>query len=701
MARLPVITANPQIPAATAQPRVDAEAQGLPYRQAAAGALRFADQTFDWAEKEKELRDFVDVTERVSTAARQLADAKDELDKDPDYRTRSERFQKKAAEIYQGLGSELNGRSAARFKSQFGQMSLQSELSVRHQARRDEIEDAAVKLQGSVDQLVTQAGNARTDGERQAYLDQAQGLVDQAQQAGVLTPAQHRRMSRDFLSRFSESVVQGLIRTNPGAALQQLGNPEFQPHLDPVRREALKNAAQARLEHLGAMGRAELRAEAADLVQSYNQGIRPEDAEKRIAAIKAADPRLGKRIETAARVFDQQEEFLAKTPSEQQQDILRLRQKEEGGGLGTEERLFLRRAEQAYRQAATELLRDPFLASLKYNTAARDLAVAGESDPTKAAAARDLSLDWQEKQGIPDYRRTAITDTQAKAIVAELASLEGQARADRLKAIEQAYGRHWSVVRRQLQAEAKVDNRIPGFELMLEQPSTPAGAAARVTISEAATLKDEDLFKIVPKDVVNDLRKRTTETMADFTRSLVNGTGGGQKAAQYNDLIVRRAAQLKAANNLDSQEAVDRAFREVIGEHYAFIRDGASTLRVPKTIDGVGIQPATVQHNLEAVRAGLAGLDLVVPPDLAPGVSDDASKATFVQRLQRFGRWEVERGGNAAVLMYEANGRLQPVRTKDGQPVRVPFAAPAMPGATSLRGPDAPGPHNNWGIASP
>lgn len=680
MARLPVIQASQPLPAVGGRARMDEGTIAADTAAAAESARRAADRLLGFAEKQKAVQDTIELSKASSQAMRELDDYRVELDKDGDYATKAARFEQKSKEVREKHAARFGGETQARFLASFENTSISMENSVRHAARRDEVEQGRVEIRTANEDLVGKAAVARTPAERDAILAQVDGNLQEAVRTGIMTAAQHKSERRAVLSKFDEAQAQALIRTNPGGAIAALGSEQFK-YLDPVRRELLKSQAQQRIETLGATARAEARVDATDLIAGFRSDIPPADAEARIAAIKRVDPKLADRVAAEARTASTLSAFRSKPLLEQQQTMRGLDDKARNGGLTGEERSSYLRMQQVYAQEIQRWASDPFAASLQTSQAVReayDRAAETVESPGTQATAREAALEWQTRNGVPPGQLAVVSKAHARQLADELATLDGAAFNQRWAQLKDQYGSHFAHLQRQLSSEGAGLGKVASIGTAAELPDTPKGQTARANLIDAGKISEQDLKKLYPDDrELTKVRTAIEEELAPFRQSLAGGRGGMQTTVRYTDDALRLAALFQQQGK-SSTEAARMAVQQLVGDHYAFVGDRGGQVRVPRTVDGGMVSVDTVAGNMEIARDRLTAAELAAPPDPTPGADPARSAEAFARRVKAYARWVTEQGGRGAVLAYEANGRLQPVLRKDGTPVRLDFMAPAL-----------------------
>ena len=715
MARLPVIQPGGQIPSTTAQPSVSGESMAAPYRTVAAAALKFADVAADWAERERKLRDHVDVTDAIGEATQKLDDYRTNvLDKDPDYRSKTEKFRTFAEDLRKTTLEKLSYSAGPIFNARYQSLAGTAEIGVRHGARQDEVQDGRIKTQTTINDLLTRASTARTPQEEQALIDQARQVGQDAVGASVYSAGQFNQVFTEAMGRFRYGQVQRLIGENPQAARAALDDPNNFKELEAGQRELLKRQADDRIEGRAREGRIENRVRAGEFQQSIVQQIRPENAEQEIAEVEKTDPALAGRMKRALRAYDSAEDF-ARQPLMQQRTILeRYAAKESSKGLTTEERLTFRSMLQSHRQFIDDLNKDPYTAVLKRDTSLQDLAQQIAADPSKASTMREAAIESQIASGVHPGNVGVVSDPDVKKIVEDLGGLQGQQLTEALNMLRQTYGIHWDVLRRQLEKEGRISGKVPGLQTVLELPQTVDGYAGAAIVSRAARIKDDDLGKLLPKADVKPLQDSVNNALKDFRASLAFNQRGTDIAQRYYSDVLKVAVVMKQDTpDLTNDQAVRRAYNLVVGLHNTFTVDNGQTVRIPKNVSAGGtllpVTSETVVQNMQKQRRDLGSLPLIVPKSHALEATTDDTRQRYIERVQQYGRWVPNTRGDGLVLVVEAAGGPQGViyigEGGRGQNVEVKFAQPALPGpkvepifptqgegAASLEGPTPAGP---------
>jgi len=257
----------------------------------AGGLAKGLEEIGKWAQREQDARDAVAVSDASMRVTNELDETRRNLDGDADYKGREVKFQAKAKQIYDRELQGLSTPDARRaFHLRYNQLSGSIGLSVRHDARDAEIEDARLALQQNNDAALNKALFARTPEEKKILLDQVRTNIYDAVRTGFVPARMAATMLRQSTIKFQAGEASELIRTSPAAAIAALRDPNQFSHLDATSRQSLMLQAQQRSESLGAQARSELRADISDYRQAREAGqpISPEETARLQTRAKGA-----------------------------------------------------------------------------------------------------------------------------------------------------------------------------------------------------------------------------------------------------------------------------------------------------------------------------------------------------------------------------------------------------------------------------
>ena len=248
----------------------------------------------------------------------ELADARLELRRDPDYAGRAGKFTERAATIYQKYGVGMDQVAAKRFRRRFDGLVQSQRISIKYRAQTEEIAAAQAQLASGSDKLLTLALAAENPAERALLLDQVNDNISRHEASGLLdAPAAARFRARAF-GGFQRAIAERRIAENPAAAARELDNPKNFKDLDPFVRERLKIAARRAVRTEARAARVGLMAEIKAWRETRNRGHEAAGEPELFAKVKAFDPALADRLERERKFYSDAEGFAKATPFEQQ-----------------------------------------------------------------------------------------------------------------------------------------------------------------------------------------------------------------------------------------------------------------------------------------------------------------------------------------------------------------------------------------------
>lgn len=674
MARLPQITADARLPADSGAAMADAR---YPLSTVGANVARLGEKGVDLAGTalvaQVHAQDQADATRAIAETTQKLDTLRQDLERDPNYLGREQKFNDAARQLETETTSALSPRAAAMFQERLAGLYQAQAHGVRTQARKDQTDELRVQLDENTNALLDAAVQAKNPIERQMKLDAVKAALTGARETGVISGAQEIALTKAKLEKFDEIQVSRYMRTNPSAAIRMLDDRAATPNLDPLRREQLKINAQVRLEQMSALAKADAHAEVSSVIDAFRRGnLQPAnlDAAERKAA---SFPDLAKTLAGEKYVYNQAADFAAKDVPEQQRIITSMRESEQAGrATPTDTRL-----RDAYEHLSTSLARsftaDPMATAMQRNTAAADTYAAAsrdyaaattESARTEAQSRFQASLDelvtTQQKNGVPPHAIQLLPKASATAIEANVNQQTGQARVDLVQALKTQYAARWPLIYRQLNAGQK----LPADVKILA--SAELSNADALSVQRAMTLTEKQRAEMVPAPTDRTAIRDTLAKEGQAAReALARVPDGG--AAAYGDLA-NAAHQVadylygtKAAAS--PEEAARRAWGIVFNDHWSV----AGSVAIRKE-NGVPLADPNLVRSFQDYwkQKLLPEFGLAVPPP-TPGIAhlDDAQRVAMSRRtLGSSGYWVADGQDRGMVLLdgagipaRDANGR--------------------------------------------
>lgn len=241
-----------------ASPETFGAAEGRALQQFGQATGQLAEDVADIAFKLRRQQQASDLARVTSDASVRLKEAEFQLETDPDYATREERYNATADQIFNELSQGLDDTVKSAFEAEFLQSRQTIGFNVRRDARKRQIDAGAGQLERNMDTWADLYARADTDAERDDIRRKVQLELAEASQVGLITEESRAKRELAFGSRAEKTQVNGLILANPEAAEALLFDESQFQDLTPEDRVSLQARAQAAAES----ARTERRAEA-------------------------------------------------------------------------------------------------------------------------------------------------------------------------------------------------------------------------------------------------------------------------------------------------------------------------------------------------------------------------------------------------------------------------------------------------------
>lgn len=157
---------------------------------------------------------------------------------------------------------------------------------------------------------------------------------------------------------------------------------------------------------------------------------------------------------------------------------------------------------------------------------------------------------------------------------------------------------------------------------LLNDPSKRGVAEA---LLKSSRIPEEQLSKTYGKMNKEDLIKNSSAALQGYIRSLVGTQNGTQIGADYVDSVV------KLTQFYGGSKSPEQVAHEVVNDQYHFVESGGRSLRVPKVIEVVKINPSTNRREVQRIsgpsprmvdRAADAVMSNIKNYDIIPPLSD-------------------------------------------------------------------------------
>ena len=323
MARVPTpVQANPALagrpPLAPFQdPDAAARRAGATGRALGELAGTIADTYLGLRKRQDAAREETALSTAITGATRELGMTALELDRDPVYATRGDRFDTTAADIRQRYMGGLSPESHARFTSRFEGFATTQGLAVRRKAHVQEIGSQQTQLVESNRHLVETALGAEDPLAAQTALDQIADNLNRAQKTGIIDAAGAARFRNRSFGDYDLARAERLMAESPGDAADALSTDEAFPNIDPVRRETMRAQAMRADRVETRMARTELRQDIQDWERVRSRGDAYAGQQALFARAADIDPGELARLVRIDGYFQEAESFAKLPPSAQ------------------------------------------------------------------------------------------------------------------------------------------------------------------------------------------------------------------------------------------------------------------------------------------------------------------------------------------------------------------------------------------------
>lgn len=485
-------------------------------------------------------------------------------------------------------------------------------------------------------------------------------------EASGLDASTQAKLIQDSQLKLADAAVRGMIRRDPYAALKELNDEQSQTlsvrALSFDQRQALRSAAETEIRQREAEAKRQ-RAEAAqalservrDATVAYRMGLdfdNPPSRAEFIAALGADDGNAAYEAFAKEQALAPVVRQLATASDAEQAQILA--EHAPRGTAGVAEaaeryRLLTSRVEALQRERAA----DPAAYALRYSPGVAQAFAAAQDSPEAAREYARATLAEQQRLGIKQPR--ILPETMASDIAQSFYGRPGEQTAALIQAERERWGSHWPQVFGELSAQ-----KLPPAALAIGRGMAP-GPSAR--LAAVAAVPMDELKKgitVPPRDVTEEI----SSAMGDFGLTLDGVIGAENTFASMYEAIERLTySYLRQGQSVG--DAVEQAYREVIGDHYAFREVNDRLFRVPIELDSPAIEIMA--------RDALASVpvDELAPPVPTEQGSPEQAAEDLRRAIQRRGYWVTSADGERGLALFLDGA---PVLRKDGSVYEVTFA---------------------------
>lgn len=382
-------------------------------------------------------------------------------------------------------------------------------------------------------------------------------------------------------------------------------------------------------------------------------------------------------VESAIRIGSEVSKLTFATPAEQQEALQRM-----ASGLDPNAGDYITRREEftavqnAIQTNRTALNNDPALYANRnpavqqsYNDMQGILADPNRSNDEKRRAIDNYaraSLDLQAYLGVDPLKRAILPKNQIDALALDLNSRINSG--ENIAALIQAQANYWGpdywpVVERQL-----IDNKFPKEVMVISNMVTAGQRTAAFELADAMRpdnkkFADEIVSRIPKADT--DIKTSIGTALTEFQRSLQLDLRGPETLSAYASSIETLAKRYVAKVSATPQEAVARAYKDIVGGSYQFVSTSRDTIRVPTTINSRpnDVAPNEVTLGVSSVRFNLERYPIVMNRSVT-GMAPDEAARQYLSSLKTFGRF-VTNSNESGVNLLDSEGYI--VKVSDPQ----------------------------------
>lgn len=673
--RIPVIERQASIPADSAQPRVSPERAGAGAGQLADAAFGFARQAIAIDQQIREQRDVIDVSRALADARLHWVRRSSELEQEAavDGAGHEQRLTKEFGDYQAAAAERLSPTARGAFGVRLEQ--LQSQMLGR-----------AIEFERG--RRVAATVNAFADAQRTSlaavYQDAAQfegviGDLTGTIKANEYLPADKKdELLRGLQTDAAVALLSGLIdRGQLNTAKSRLASGQFNLALGPRGLNAMNDQLQRAFDRQEARAAAAERSRLAQLAVSVRAGIRDDlaaadqrgsgagqggawlvpDAQIRAVYSPEQADDLIERRDAAVALHTARAQLRTASPEEMQK-ILQDAAPTEGAGFAAKSRRY-----RALLSAAGER-QQALVASPGDYVVANDQAVAAafataQDDPAQLERAAQLSLQVQERLGVPPERREVLGKARAAQIAGKYnsATPDEVVRAMGRDGLPQQFGAQWPRVFGELQRAG-----LTGAAIALPLVSDPVVAT---NLATATRVPVADLKQAVTPDATREVNKALDDALVPLQRSLGRAPDGTQRGNDLRDAVTRLAL-LYVQRGQPPVEAAKAAYEQVISQQWDF--DTKDFFRVQK-------RHGTAADARKAVEVMLRLTDadaLATPPagsDAAGKLPDQERRKLLLQQLRQ-GEYQIATNEtDTGLVLLDRSGT--PLRDARGQRLEI------------------------------
>lgn len=342
-----------------------------------------------------------------------------------------------------------------------------------------------------------------------------------------------------------------------------------------------------------------------------------------------------------------------------------------GGQEGAADRLqAYDLATRLYAEQRRALEADPAGVLLRRDSGLRDALQAGQDDPNALPAYVAKMRGAQEALGLGDKVRL-LPDAYAAAVAKDLEPNPDKpgARAEKLQALAQQWGKAWPTVVRELAPKLE-----PAARVMVNMRPEAA-----LRLDAALSQPTEKAAESLPKGEVAAINERIASELQPFASSLSDNLDAEARIAEHASAAKALALSLRL-RGASAADAAIAAVQQVVGDQYEF----RGLARIPRAYDADAVMAGAKVAQEQALAADLA-IRAMPHSDAA------AAQRDLKYNVRTAGYWATNADGTGLVLRIPSARGQGTVYRADGTPVSYTWEQLAeMKGAGRAPGPRDP-----------
>jgi hypothetical protein len=596
------------------------------------------------SEQRQERQDRIGYAQARSSLLQADIAARQELENDNDFATYETRYREKLGKARQDAAQFIKGRAdRALFETDTAVDLERGVAEIRGLARRKEVDTELASLNETKQKNRTAALEAQDDGTRKALIQSTQDAITGAKERGYISAQEAVDQRQTWIADYGEAHMD--IQSLPDR-IRILSNPKGTPadYIAPDRRAVLLKAARnewkAEQERAKSEARQILGDQMQDIAAAAQAGIPVAQVPFRAAFVNAYGERDGGQRYDSARKLANLSTEMASLHGLSAEDLIaqaeEYRPKQVSGAA--EQAQFYGIVGRAVSGILNERQKDPAGYLLTHSAPVQKAWAAFQTDPEKAreflssvrAEKQRLGIDGEDilpnayVQGIADDLNTAPTAEQL---------------ATRVEQEVERWGDAWPAVQSQLA------NKVSDLTLVM---GAGIPRSASVALASTMKLKDSELKAMLPASTKwSDVEESVDTQFADFQRSLPPEAARTWNAVR--DSAIRLSVKYMNDGN-SKNDAVDRAYRDLVESQYQLTEMRGVQLRIPSTADAEAVEIGA-RLTLENFQPDPASI--LVPPGAAQSPEEYAGQ--WQQYIRDNAYW-VTRPDGKGVRLYADGG---------------------------------------------